>query len=134
MSFDIGLDKDGDLPIHPVHITGDDLILQRIRSRLLTFAGEWVLDDTVGMDFIRWRGTKPVPLVEIQGTTRQEIEAVPGVERVTTDEITLSNDGEVRYTASVQLASNTTVNLTFESRAPSTNAQPGIVVTRASVL
>jgi hypothetical protein len=133
MSYDIGLDENDDLPLHPVHITGDDLTIQRIRARVSTFLGEWVLDDTVGLNYLGWRAVKPPPLTQMRGTVRREVEGTDGVDRVLTDEITLLSENTVRYTASVQLASETVVGLTFDSGRSSGNAQPGIVITRASV-
>lgn len=134
MSHDIGLDEDGDLPVHPTHVTGDELTIQRVKSRLSTFLGEWVLDDSVGLNYKGWRAVKPPPLVEIRGTTRREIEETSGVARVVTDEIGLSSEDAIVYTASVQLASGIVLGLSLSTGSSSGTVQPGIVVTRASVL
>lgn len=83
MSIDVGLDPlTGDLPAFTYHIRGADLVLQRVRTRLRTFFGEWILDTTVGLDFVAWRQQKPPDVVAIGAFVQTEIEATEGVERV----------------------------------------------------
>lgn len=82
MRIDLALDEAGDLPLVPRHITGIPLVLQRIRRRLLVFAGEWVLDVTQGLPYLAWRQTKPAPLDAIAARIRVELEQTPGVVRI----------------------------------------------------
>lgn len=88
---DIPLDDSGDLPTFWSNtITGLDLIKQRIRTRLRWFLGEWILNQTQGIDFITWVTTKPPPLQTILLKTIEEIETIPGVARF--------ENAEVEYT------------------------------------
>ena len=84
MRIDLELGPDGDLPLVPRHITGIPLVLQRIRRRLLVFAGEWVLDTTQGLPYLAWRQTKPAPVEAIAARIRVELEQTPGVVRIDT--------------------------------------------------
>ena len=43
--------KDIDFPIRLA--TGHEAIIQRVKQRLRTYIGEWVLDESIGIDFIR---------------------------------------------------------------------------------
>lgn len=78
MSIDVEL-VDGDLPALTRHISGTAVILQRVRLRLLTGKGEWILDRNVGIPYLRFIRQKPPNLNEIGAFIRREIEAVPGV-------------------------------------------------------
>lgn len=82
MRIDLALDASGDLPLVARHITGIPLVLQRIRRRLLVYAGEWVLDTTQGIPYLAWRQTKPAPLDAIAARIRVELEQTPGVVRI----------------------------------------------------
>lgn len=82
ITYDVGLDADGDLPAFCYAITGIDLVAQRLRLRLGTFLGDWVLDPTKGLPILRWLGTKPPNAAEIGAVVRREIETTPGVLRV----------------------------------------------------
>lgn len=84
MRIDLQLDADGDLPLVPRHITGIPLVLQRIRRRLLVFAGEWVLDTSQGLPYLAWRQTQPAPVEAIAARIRVELEQTPGVVRIDT--------------------------------------------------
>jgi len=81
--FDIGLDSTGDLPTITQHISGIELIAQKIKIRLLTFKGEWKLNEALGLDYPGWFQTKPAPVALASGLIRQEIEATTGVEQIT---------------------------------------------------
>lgn len=82
MRIDLALDAAGDLPLVARHITGIPLVLQRLRRRLLVYAGEWVLDVTQGLPYLAWRQTKPSPLDAIAARIRVELELTPGVGRI----------------------------------------------------
>ena len=100
MRIDLALDADGDLPLVARHITGIPLVLQRIRRRLLVYAGEWVLDVTQGIPYLAWRQTKPAPLDAIAARVRVELEQTPGVVRIDSCAVTLvTSTRTVRITA-----------------------------------
>ena len=82
ITYDVGLDEDGDLQVHNYPVTGLALVLQRVRLRLLTFLGEWILDASKGLPFLRWIATKPPDAAVIGAVVRREIETTPGVLRV----------------------------------------------------
>lgn len=89
--YDVGLDPvTWDLPAFTRHITGADLVKQRIRARLLTFAGEWIEDAAVGIPILDWIAQKPPDLDGIEAVVRAEIEAVPGVDRLADVETSFS--------------------------------------------
>lgn len=74
---------DGDLTPRGRLVTGDDATLQRVRLRLGLFAGEWILDQTVGIPWIPWMERKmALRLGEIGAVLRAAIETTPGVNRV----------------------------------------------------
>lgn len=82
-THDIVLDDSGDM------IMADDAqsIAQDVKVRLLTFAGEYFLDDTIGMlDFTRWLGPKNPKLPALRAQAKAEIEATPGI--VSCDNVT----------------------------------------------
>ncbi len=81
-TIDVGLNADGDLPDFCRPISGLDLIGQRIAIRLRTHLGEWLLDASKGLPFLRWMATKPPDPVAIGAVVRREIETTPGVLRV----------------------------------------------------
>lgn len=102
LTWDVGLDADGDLPERCVHITGLPLILQRIRRRLTTVLGEYLVDRSVGLPFFDWFAQKPPDVEAIGALCRREIETCPGVVRVS--EWTGSLDRDTRslsFTAEV---------------------------------
>lgn len=83
LEFDVGLDPvTGDLPVFPVHISGTDLVLQRITIRLQRFLGEWMLDTTVGLPYLAWTQQRPLDIPGITAVLRAEIAGTPGVLRV----------------------------------------------------
>lgn len=87
--FDVGLDPlTGDLPEFTRHITGADLVKQRIRARLLTFLGEWLLDRFAGIPYVDWRMLKDPDLDAIGAFIQAEILDVVGVLRI--DEFAIS--------------------------------------------
>lgn len=83
MPFDVGL-VDGDLPAITQHITGADLVVQRIRIRLGYHLGEFILDITKGLPFLAAAQTTPPDVEAFGGLVRAIIEDTPGVGRVET--------------------------------------------------
>jgi hypothetical protein len=74
----------GDLPDSNRFIEGFELSLQKLRIRLGTFFGEWLLDTSVGLPYHEWSQQKPadlqavaaIVLVEIIGGTDSGIKRV----------------------------------------------------------
>lgn len=86
MSIDVRLGADGDLEQFTRHISGSAVTLQRIKLRLETFLGEWILDRTKGMPWLLFIAQKPARVAEIVAFIRREIETTPGVIAVDTIE------------------------------------------------
>lgn len=82
LTHDIGLDEDGDLPARTEHVSGFELIVQRIRRRLQTVKGEWLGDKNVGLPFFAWFQQKPPDVDGIGAIIRKAIETTPGVARL----------------------------------------------------
>ena len=83
LTNDIGLDPlTLDLPVFPKHISGVDLIVQRMTIRLQRFLGEWILDTSVGIPYLDFIQTRPVDVAGFGAVIRTEIETTPGVLRV----------------------------------------------------
>lgn len=80
--YDILLDENGDLPKITRHTRGWLAVVQRVKFRLQTFQGEWVLDTAVGLPYLTWRGQKVVNLGEIGARIQAEVLATPGVIRL----------------------------------------------------
>lgn len=69
---------DGDIQASNTYVSGIEQTAQRIAIRLGTFAGEWVLDESVGVPYVSWMGRK----VDVQGMDvffKGEIDDVVGV-------------------------------------------------------
>lgn len=83
LTFDVGLDPlTFDLPVFPVHISGVDLIVQRMTIRLQRFLGEWILDTSVGLPYLEFIQTRPLDIPGITAVLLAEIATTPGVLRV----------------------------------------------------
>ena len=83
LAFDIGLDPlTEDLPVFPGHISGTDLVLQRVKIRLQRFLGEWILDTTKGLPYLAWTQEKPLDVAGMTAVINAEIASTPGVLRV----------------------------------------------------
>lgn len=93
-TYDVGLDDDGDLPVVCSHITGLDLVVQRIRRRLLTFKGEYIANKRAGLPYFEWAQQKPAQVAAIGAVLRRAILAVPGVVRI--DDWTGAFDADTR--------------------------------------
>ncbi len=74
MPADVFIDPlTGDLPAHNRFVEGFDLALQRLRSRLGTFFGEWRLDTSVGLPYQEWAQDKQPDLPAIGAIMLTEI-------------------------------------------------------------
>lgn len=126
---DILLDASGDLPAHPRHASGAEIIMQACRTRLLTFEGEWLLDVNVGIPYIAWRQQKPPRLNIWRATIQRELEQVAGVARA---EITATLEGDqVRFAGELMLESGERLELTLTPPSiASGNTHPLIYIAR----
>lgn len=79
---DVGLDESGDLPMRTGHISGVDLVVQRIQRRIRTVKGEWMADGRVGLPYFSWFQQKPLRVDEVGAAVRSVIETTPGVQRL----------------------------------------------------
>lgn len=75
-------------------VTGAELVAQRIGVRLRTWLGEWLLDNTEGLDWRTWQGTKPFPVNLVTTMLRREIDTTPGVVRTVLTGATTDADTE----------------------------------------
>jgi hypothetical protein len=76
-------------------VSGLDAIAQAIRCRLLTFRGEWFLDESLGLPYFdEVLGLKPPRVTVARALVRDEILKVPGVTSVL--EIEVAMDGGAR--------------------------------------
>ena len=75
---DILLDENGDLPKVTQHTRGWLAVVQRVKFRLQTFKGEWILDTAEGLPYLRWRGKNP-NISEIGRKVQDDILSTPGV-------------------------------------------------------
>jgi hypothetical protein len=91
--YDVLLGPDGDLPEITQHITGIQLVMQRVKVRLQTFLGEWILDTSKGLDYHGWAQIRPAPVNEIQALMLAEVLGTPGVVRVPRWEVTFDKPG-----------------------------------------
>lgn len=100
MAYDVELDESGDIPAVTRHITGIDLVVQRIRVRLNLHLGTYIADVTKGLDYLGFILQRPQDVAGIGVIIQNEINSTPGVSRVT--EFTGEQDGEtLRYTGRV---------------------------------
>lgn len=90
-------------------VTGADAVAQKIGVRLRLFRGEWFLDERVGVPYYEQVLVKNPNLVAIRSLFRRAIATTPGVEEVTSLDLTVdtaqrraevsfrarANDGEI---------------------------------------
>ena len=82
MLHDAILDADGDLPVRGRHVTGIDLVLQRLPRRLGLHRGEWFAEPALGLPWAAWGRQRPPDVVGIGAAIRLAVEGTPGVVRV----------------------------------------------------
>ena len=100
MAHDVQLNESGDIPAITRHITGIDLVVQRVQVRLRLHLGTYIADVTKGLDYEGFILQRPQDIDGIGAIVRAQIDDTPGVSRVT--EFTGEQDGEtLRYTGRV---------------------------------
>lgn len=105
MSFDIGLDENGDLPLIAKAITGIDLVIQRVTIRLRLQLGTYIQDQTRGIDWLTAIAQRPFDIDGFGIQLRAIIADAEGVDRVS--EFQGAQDGNtIRYSARVAVSSD----------------------------
>lgn len=102
MAIDFLLDSAGDLPVVTRMGSGVAVIEQRLELRLRRHLGEWFLNTTLGLPFIRWMESRPAPMAEIAALVRREISTCPGVLAVDSFESAIDTAGAVTITAAIR--------------------------------
>ncbi|HRL23138.1 MAG TPA: hypothetical protein PLG97_13970, partial [Alcaligenes sp.] len=86
MGWDLKLDNKHDLAVGPdqdlMLVGGAQRIRQQITVTLLTFLGEWFLDQSWGMPYFEKIMVKAPSRVEIENLVRAKVRDVPGVKAV----------------------------------------------------
>lgn len=86
MSVDLKLDRNHDLALSKgydvVLIDGLQRVRQQIKVTLLTFLGEWFLDNTWGVPYFETIMVKSPNRAEIENVVRARVRDVPGVTAV----------------------------------------------------
>jgi len=108
-----------DMLFHPVgdkyeiwHIGGADKVAQQIKINLLTFLGEWFLDNTLGVPYLEEILIKNPRIPSVETILRNHISGVPNVTRIT--RFGLGWDRKAR-TLSVEFACDTDLGPISES-------------------
>lgn len=78
---DLALNPDGTLAFPLRILDGPELVVQRVRIRLNTFRGEWLLNERAGIPWIEWI-SEPPGLTVIQALLLERIASTRGVARV----------------------------------------------------
>ncbi len=82
MPLDVQLDETGDLPHITRHISGVELTIQRVTIRLNLSLGEFLLDQTKGINYLAIVAQRPVDIEATGAIVRDQIETTPGVSRI----------------------------------------------------
>lgn len=85
-------------------IEGADKIAQEIKMNLLTFLGEWFLDETWGVPYLEDILIKNPRMSLVEAILREHIESVPDVEGITSFGL---NWDRARRTLNINFACNT---------------------------
>lgn len=121
--MDVLLDEHGELVVPCRWVSGVDLVKQKIRIRLRTFAGEWILNASQGLPFVEWRSQKLVDLGLIRSAYVDEISGVAGVERVSRAEVRREGRA-VTVDADIVLETGEMVAFTAQLSAPDVHCPP----------
>jgi hypothetical protein len=105
MSFDIGLDVNGDIPLIAQAITGIDLVIQRVQIRIRLQLGTYIQDQTQGIDWLAAVALRPFDVEGFGAQLRAIISDAPGVDRVSEFE-GVQDGATIRYNARVAVTSD----------------------------
>ncbi len=132
MPTDFLFDETGDIPLYATLATGDTVTIQRVRRRLKTFRGEWMINKLTGLPFIEWAQQKPPQVNGQAAIVLLAITTTPGVELV--EDFTSTFDSANRrvvFTARIVLESGTVATLEF-APALGGNSLPYVAILFAS--
>ena len=110
-SVDVAL-VDNDIPFRARLITGDEVTIQRVETRLRMFLGEALLDASLGLPYLEITSTKSVSRPLFATQIEVLIINTPGVSSVTDLNMTMQNR-EMRVTANVVLESSEVFEFTL---------------------
>lgn len=95
MSIDLKLDENHDLAFGPdgdiLLVDGAESVAQQIEITLLTFLGEWFLDETFGVPYFENILIKSPSRAQIENIIRAKVKDVPFVTSVPTVDIRIEN-------------------------------------------
>jgi len=97
-------------------VVGGAQVVQHVRSRLLTYYGEWFLDTTAGVPYFEEVFIKPANLANVESLIKQTILQTEGVATLDSFELIFESNTrklEVIFSATTDdgTAINSTVNL-----------------------
>jgi len=127
---DLRLTDDLDIADDDALIDGAELIAQRIKIRILTYRGDWILDQEAGLPWLTWLGQRPFPVQQVRARLRREFEAVDGVTGV--DEVTVERDADAESVAFTIVGrygeDEEIVTVRLDSPERNGNTTPGVTV------
>jgi hypothetical protein len=83
-------------------ITGSEQVAQSVRTRLLTYLGEWFLDTTAGLPYFQRVFTKPANFILTEAAIKNEILRTEGVDKLLSFEFSFDRNTrilDISYTA-----------------------------------
>lgn len=126
--YDLQLGTDGDLQPFNRHVTGMELVQQRIKVRVFTFLGEWFLDEAAGLDWQGFSQAKPFDANAVGILIRNEIVKTRGVVSVTSWSTTYDRTTRAfEFTAAVETEEGETVVVVEPFESDEGNASPFLV-------
>lgn len=136
MPMDLALDSAGDLPLYGRPLTGAEQVAQRVRIRLGTHQGEDLRDASVGLPYVTWLTTKPVPVAAIVARVRREVLGTGGVVSVSgwTGSLNRST-GALTVSGSAVVADGARLDITVvPPAAGAANTYPAITIRPRAIL
>lgn len=91
-----------DLPAFARRESGINMIAQRVRVRTLTYKGDWPLDTSAGIDWIRHLTTKPADPEALAADLAAEWANTPGILSVTDLSAAMDTSGVVTISARLE--------------------------------
>jgi hypothetical protein len=100
-----------------VLIVAEDETIQHIRQRLLTFQGEWFLDQSTGVPWMQEILGKPQHINTVEAILKDTIQGSPGVVQLMAFSINATEgEREIRVDFSVALSSGAATTQSVEFR------------------
>ena len=110
MSKDFKLNSSGDIEFvdgELVFTTVEESLPQRVRQRILTFKGEWFLDESIGMSYFDDIFIKDYDLSRIEALYINELQRIDGVGEILSLEISVDTKKR-ELSVTTQLKDSTT--------------------------